>query len=140
MFTPNHNCPKITIEFTRKGTIINADGHLETLMKLHRTMKNKIRGYVLSTTNSPSRLSKGHLLYTQHCPCSRHYILNKSPMLRTFQTYHLVDYSFFGQLKITLQGHTFHLDEHLREVVKVWVNNNVGGEIWFRAIFDLFPR
>lgn len=96
--------------------------------------------YVLSNTNSPSRLCKGCcMLRTQHSRCSRYYILNKSSMLHTVPTYHLVNYLIFDPLKITVQGHTFHLDEHVREVVKIWVNS-VGGEIWFCPIFDLFPR
>ncbi len=46
------------------------------------------------------------------------------------------DYSIFGQLKIMLQGHTFHSDE---EVVTEQVNN-VGIEIQFHAIHNLIPE
>ncbi len=49
------------------------------------------------------------------------------------------DYLIFGQLKITLQGRTFHSGKEVQEVKTEWVNN-FGGEIWFHAIYNLMRR
>ncbi len=45
----------------------------------------------------------------------------------------------FGTVQHMVIGRTFHSDEEVQEVMKECVNN-VGGEIWFRTIYDLISN
>lgn len=128
----------ILLEFMPKGTTINADRYLDTLMKLHQAVRNRRRGMlsrkpVLLHDNARPHVARvtQSMITTLNFTQIRHppYSPDLSPC----------DFAIFGPLKMALQGRTFNSDEEVEKAVTEWVNN-AGGEMWFRAIYDLVPR
>ncbi len=53
-------------------------------------------------------------------------------------TCHLVIIRIFGRMKIAPQDRMFNSDGEVQKAVTEWMNN-VEGEIWFHAIYNLIP-
>ena len=128
----------LLIEFTERGTPVNAARYVDTLMTIHKRIKRK----------RPGLLSKKVLFHHDNAPA--HSANITQGMLESMKWDALAqppyspdlapsDFRIFGLLKIAISGLTFESDEDVQKWVTRWINN-LGPDVWRQAIYDLPVR
>ncbi len=128
----------LLIEWMPKGTTINAPRYVDTLMQLHKNIKNRRRG----------KLSAGVVLL--HDNAKPHTAKLTQSILNTLNLEVLIhppyspdlspcDYAVFGSLKKHLEGKRFSTDDEVKKAVKEWMLQ-VGAKFWRDVIYKLPQR